>query len=448
MNTIAAISTPAGQGGIGIVRISGKDSFNIINMVFKSRDILEPNTIKYGKIVDSFGNVLDEVLVSFFKAPRSYTGEDVCEINCHGGFVSTKQILDLVLSCGAVMAEPGEFTKRAFLNGKLDLSQAEAVIDIINSKTLKENRASVRQLEGFLGKEISRIKDSLVSVLIDVEANIDYPEYDIEEVRREHIDSVLEENIFSLIKLEKSFETGKVLRNGVNTVIIGKPNVGKSSLLNALLKEDRAIVTEIPGTTRDTIEEFLTIKGVPLKIIDTAGIRETADVVEGIGVAKSKKALEDAELVLMLLDGTKPLEDVDRQLLADIDDKNFIVLINKVDEKCVISKADIDCENVIEISAKTLIGLDLLENLIEKMFDMNNIEVGNEVIVTNLRHKNLIEMAKNEIIKVQVALKSGLPIDMISIELQNAVQHLAEIVGESVSEDVVSGIFQRFCVGK
>ena len=448
MNTIAAISTPAGQGGIGIVRISGKDSFNIINMVFKSRDILEPNTIKYGKIVDSFGNVLDEVLVSFFKAPRSYTGEDVCEINCHGGFVSTKQILDLVLSCGAVMAEPGEFTKRAFLNGKLDLSQAEAVIDIINSKTLKENRASVRQLEGFLGKEISRIKDSLVSVLIDVEANIDYPEYDIEEVRREHIDSVLEENIFSLIKLEKSFETGKVLRNGINTVIIGKPNVGKSSLLNALLKEDRAIVTEIPGTTRDTIEEFLTIKGVPLKIIDTAGIRETADVVEGIGVAKSKKALEDAELVLMLLDGTKPLEDVDRQLLADIDDKNFIVLINKVDEKCVISKADIDCENVIEISAKTLIGLDLLENLIEKMFDMNNIEVGNEVIVTNLRHKNLIEMAKNEIIKVQVALKSGLPIDMISIELQNAVQHLAEIVGESVSEDVVSGIFQRFCVGK
>ena len=448
MNTIAAISTPAGQGGIGIVRISGKDSFNIINMVFKSRDILEPNTIKYGKIVDSFGNVLDEVLVSFFKAPRSYTGEDVCEINCHGGFVSTKQILDLVLSCGAVMAEPGEFTKRAFLNGKLDLSQAEAVIDIINSKTLKENRASVRQLEGFLGKEISRIKDSLVSVLIDVEANIDYPEYDIEEVRREHIDSVLEENIFSLIKLEKSFETGKVLRNGVNTVIIGKPNVGKSSLLNALLKEDRAIVTEIPGTTRDTIEEFLTIKGVPLKIIDTAGIRETADVVEGIGVAKSKKALEDAELVLMLLDGTKPLEDVDRQLLADIDDKNFIVLINKVDEKCVISKADIDCENVIEISAKTLIGLDLLENLIEKMFDMNNIEVENEVIVTNLRHKNLIEMAKNEIIKVQVALKSGLPIDMISIELQNAVQHLAEIVGESVSEDVVSGIFQRFCVGK
>ena len=309
MTTIAAISTPAGSGGISIIRISGSESLNIIKKVFRTKklDTFASHTVKYGHIVDE-EKIIDEVLVSYFKAPKTYTGEDVCEINCHGGNIVTKQVLELVLKNGAELAEPGEFTKRAFLNGKLDLSQAEAVMDIINSKSVKEKKASVNQLQGVLGKKITEIKANFIDLLVDIEANIDYPEYDIEDVRREKIEKILDENIEKLSKLEASYESGKVLKNGVNTVIVGKPNVGKSSLMNVLLKEERAIVTEIPGTTRDTIEEYLTIKGVPLKIIDTAGIRETTDVVEGIGVQKSKKAILEAELVLIMLDATRRLE--------------------------------------------------------------------------------------------------------------------------------------------
>lgn len=449
MKTIAAISTPPGVGGIGIVRISGKEALEITKKVFKPKKDREykSHTIRYGYIVDNENNIVDEVLVSYFKAPNTYTGEDICEINCHGGTISTKKILDLVLKNGAVMAEAGEFTKKAFINGKLDLSQAEAVIDVINSKTEKENKASLNQLQGFLSKKINEIKRIIVDLLVDIEANIDYPEYDIEEVKREKIEKNLSESIEKLVKLEKSFESGKMLKEGVTTAIVGKPNVGKSSLLNALLKEERAIVTEIPGTTRDTIEEYITIKGVPLKIIDTAGIRETTDRVEEIGVEKSKKILNEAQLVLILLDGTKNLEQEDIELLGLVENKKYIVVINKIDVENKIDKSKITGKFV-EISAKTLEGLENLENIIENMFSFNDIEVENEAIITSLRHKQLIVLAKEELEKTRDAVISGLPIDMLSIEMQNAIQHLGEITGEAVSEDVIKGIFSKFCVGK
>ena len=335
MKTIAAISTPAGVGGIGIIRISGDNALDVIRKIFKAKNDTEFKsfTFKLGYIVDENENVLDQVLVSYFRGPKTYTGEDVCEINCHGGNVSTKEILELVLRNGAYMAEPGEFTKRAFLNGKLDLTQAEAVIELINSKSNKESKASLKQLEGLLGEKIRDIKTNIVDLLIDIEANIDYPEYDIEEVRREKIVKVLNENIVKLNNLEKSFDSGKILRDGIKTVIVGKPNVGKSSLLNRLVKEERAIVTEIAGTTRDTIEEYITIRGIPLKLIDTAGIHETEDLVESIGVDKSKKALEEADLVLVMLDSTKELSKEDIEILDNAKNKTHIILINKIRNK-------------------------------------------------------------------------------------------------------------------
>ena len=356
MKTIAAISTPIGHGGIGIVRVSGDDALKIIEKVFvpKHKGKFKPYTFKFGNIIDEQGNVLDQVLISYFKAPKTYTGEDICEVNCHGGLIVTKQILDLLLKNGASMAEPGEFTKRAFLNGKIDLTQAEAVIDLINSKSAKENSASVKQIEGFLGEKIKEIKRDIVDLLVDIEANIDYPEYDVEEVRRERIETVLQGSISKIEKLEATFESGKGLREGVNTAIIGKPNVGKSSLLNALLKENRAIVTEIAGTTRDTIEEYVTIKGIPLKLIDTAGIRDTSDV----GIEKSKKAIDEAELVLLILDATSDLTAEDRALLDLIKDKKHIVLINKIDAGSKVSEADLGDDNIIRISIKNGEGFD------------------------------------------------------------------------------------------
>jgi tRNA modification GTPase len=438
MKTITAISTPAGVGGIGIVRISGDKSLEIINKIFKqkSKKDINANTIVYGQIIDD-NNMLDEVLVSYFKAPKTYTGEDICEINCHGGNIVMKKILDLVIRKGAVLAEPGEFTKRAFLNGKLDLSQAEAVIDIINSKSEKENKASLNQLKGQLGSKIREIKSDIVGLLVDIEASIDYPEYDIEEVKNERINKVLNETIIKLQTLEDSFKDGKLIKDGIRTVIVGKPNVGKSSILNALLKEERAIVTEIAGTTRDTIEEFLTIKGIPLKIIDTAGIRETEDIIEEIGVNKSRKAIEDADLILMILDATIDISEEDKKLLEEIKGKPHIVIINKIDIGNKIKSQDISSDNIVEISAKTLEGLEELEEKIESMFNLNQISIDNEVIITNTRHKNLITTTKDMLQKAKESLKSGIPIDILAIDMKEAIQNLGEITGESVSEEVI-----------
>ena len=450
MKTIAAISTPLGHGGIGIVRVSGDDALQTIEKVFvlKHKGKFKPYTFKFGNIIDEQGNVLDQVLISYFKAPKTYTGEDICEVNCHGGLIVTKQILDLLLKNGASMAEPGEFTKRAFLNGKIDLTQAEAVIDLINSKSAKENSASVKQIEGFLGEKIKEIKRDIVDLLVDIEANIDYPEYDVEEVRRERIETVLQGSISKIEKLEATFESGKVLREGVNTAIIGKPNVGKSSLLNDVLKENRAIVAEIAGTTRDTIEEYVTIEGIPLELIDTAGIRDTSDVVENIGIEKSKKAIDEAELVLLILDATSDLTAEDRALLDFIKDKKHIVLINKIDAGSKVSEADLGDDNIIRISIKNGEGLDLLESKIENMFELCALDSENDVVLTNSRHQALILKAKEGIINALNSAKNGLPLDMLSIDISEAIQKLGEITGETVSEEVISGIFAKFCLGK
>ena len=450
METIAAISTPPGVGGIGIIRISGDNALNVAKRIFKAKNKSEikPFTIRFGYVVDENQNALDQVLVSYFKSPKSYTGEDVIEINCHGGNVSTREILELVLKNGARLAEPGEFTKRAFLNGKLDLTQAEAVIELINSKSDKESKASYKQLEGLLGAKIKEIKQGIIDLLVDIEANIDYPEYDIEEVRRERIYNVLSTNVSKLETLEKSFESGKILRDGVSTVIIGKPNVGKSSLLNRLVKEDRAIVTEIAGTTRDTIEEYITIRGIPLKLVDTAGIHETDDIVESIGVNKSKKAIDESELVLLMLDATRELSKEDEELLEATKNKNRIILINKIDADKKINKNMFKSDKVIEMSTKTLAGIEELEETIEEMFNISELNIENEIVITNVRHKNLIHKAAEEIKNAIVSIKNGLPIDMLSIDLQEALQNLGEITGESISEEVVKGIFAKFCVGK
>lgn len=450
METIAAISTPPGVGGIGIIRISGDNALNVAKRIFKAKNKSEikPFTIRFGYVVDENQNALDQVLVSYFKSPKSYTGEDVIEINCHGGNVSTREILELVLKNGARLAKPGEFTKRAFLNGKLDLTQAEAVIELINSKSDKESKASYKQLEGLLGAKIKEIKQGIIDLLVDIEANIDYPEYDIEEVRRERIYNVLSTNVSKLETLEKSFESGKILRDGVSTVIIGKPNVGKSSLLNRLVKEDRAIVTEIAGTTRDTIEEYITIRGIPLKLVDTAGIHETDDIVESIGVNKSKKAIDESELVLLMLDATRELSKEDEELLEVTKNKNRIILINKVDADKKINKDMFKNDKVIEISTKTLVGIEDLEKTIEEMFNISELNIENEIVITNVRHKNLIHKAAEEIRNAIVSIENGLPIDMLSIDLQEALQNLGEITGESISEEVVKGIFAKFCVGK
>ena len=450
MSTIAAISTPIGHGGIGIVRVSGEKSLEIIKKVFKAKNNGEfkPYTIKFGTIMNDEGEILDQVLVSYFKAPKTYTGEDVCEINCHGGLIVTKQILELLLKNGAVLAKPGEFTERAFLNGKIDLTQAEAVIDLINSKSEKENSVSLKQLEGRLGKKIREIKDDIVNLLVDIEANIDYPEYDVPEVRKEKMIDVLKDAIFKIEKLEETFKSGKILKEGINTAIVGKPNVGKSSLLNALLNENRAIVTEVAGTTRDTIEEYVTIRNIPLKLIDTAGIRETEDIVENIGIEKSKKAIEEAELVIIMLDAGSGISDEDRELLKLIKHKNHIVLLNKIDIKSDFDFSEIDDENIIEISIKNNVGLEELEDKSEEMFDVNEFEGGEGIIINNIRHQTLIINAKNQLKNALNSVNDGMPLDMISIDITNSIQNLGEITGESISEDVINGIFAKFCLGK
>ena len=364
MSTIAAISTSPGIGGIGIVRISGKDAFKVLNKIFKPKNNSEIKgyTMKYGNIIDTEKNkIIDEVLVSYFIAPKSYTTENMCEINSHGGVIVMKQILDLCLKNGATLAEPGEFTKRAFLNGRIDLVEAEAIIDIINAKTEKEKDASVCQLNGFLSKEIIDIEKDLLSFTADIEANIDYPEYDIEEVSTNKSLEVLKNVKNKLLKLKESFNNGKILKEGINTAIIGRPNVGKSSLLNVLLKEERAIVTEYEGTTRDTIEEYISIKGIPLKIIDTAGIRNTDNAVEKIGIEKSIEIAKKADLVIAIFDISQELKAEDYRILEIIKDKNAIIVLNKIDlsvNKTIEEKIKSLNKDIVKISALERKGIE------------------------------------------------------------------------------------------
>ena len=335
MSTIAAISTSPGVGGIGIVRLSGENTFKVIEKIFKplKKQIIKGYTMQYGHIIDKNNNIIDEVLVSYFVKPKSYTTEDMCEINSHGNNIILKQILELCIENGAVLAMPGEFTQRAFLNGRIDLTQAESVIDLINAKSEKEKESAIHQLEGYLSLEIEKIKRVILDITADIEASIDYPEYDIEEKTNETIINETQKIVDMLKKLENSFEKGKILRDGVDVAIIGKPNAGKSSLLNAILKEERAIVTNIEGTTRDTIEEYITLEGVLFKIIDTAGIRESDDEIEKIGIDKSKKALKKADIVIAIFDSTQELNKEDKEILEFIKNKNAIILLNKIDLK-------------------------------------------------------------------------------------------------------------------
>ncbi len=451
MNTIAAISTPIGHGGIGIVRMSGEKSLEIIRKIFKSKHTeLRPNTIVYGKIYDN-NELIDEVLVSYFKAPFSYTGEDIVEINSHGGMLVVDRILELILKKGAVLAEAGEFTKRAFLNGKIDLSQAEAVIDLINSKTKTENKTSIKQLDGELGQKIRKIKDSVIDVLVDLEANVDYPEYDIEEISREKVTNKLTKAVTDLCKLSDSYEEGKIIKEGINIAIVGKPNVGKSSLLNRLLKEERAIVTEIAGTTRDTIEESIVYKGVVLNFIDTAGIHETTDIVENIGVSKSKKAIDDADLVLLLIDNSNQITNDDMELLTSLKDKEKFVLVNKSDISSTVNELLYKYakkEELMLISAKENKGInELLDKIIDK-YVKSEIDISNSIIITNKRHKEAIDRTIDALNNVLISCKKEVPMDMLSIDIQNGISYLGEILGDNVSEDIINGIFAKFCLGK
>ena len=452
MSTIVAISTSPGIGGIGIIRMSGNECFDILNQFFvpKNKSKAKSYTLKYGKIVDNFGEIVDEVLVSFFLAPKSYTTENMCEINTHGGTVVMNKILEICLKNGAVLAEPGEFTKRAFLNGRIDLSQAEAVIDVINAKTDKESKVAVEQLVGSLSQKLKEIRKKVLSLLADIVVTIDYPEYDVDEVTESKISHVLKEIDILLGELEKSFLNGKILREGVKVAIIGKPNAGKSSLLNLILNEERAIVTDIEGTTRDTIEEFINIDGVPLKIIDTAGIRNAKDAVEKIGVEKSLKISVDSDIVLAIFDASKEMDDEDRKILDLIKNKNAIILLNKIDLGIAINKVEIEDlgKKIVEISAKDKLGVENLYETISKSLKLSEIAVDGELIVSNNRHKSLIINSHNHVKKAQEIIEQKLPIDIVSSYLKEIIEELGKITGESVTEDVINEIFAKFCLGK
>ena len=455
-NTIVAISTAMGNGGIGIVRMSGEKSFEILDKIFRPKNndgFIKGYQIKYGNIIDPKNEeIVDEVLVSYFVAPKSYTTENMCEINTHGGMVVEKRILELCLENGAEIAGPGEFTKRAFLNGRIDLSQAEAIIDLINSKTVREAKESINQLEGHLSSKIENIRQKILNLMIAIDVNIDYPEYDEEEVTKNR--SLGELRIISeeLIKLENSFNSGKILRDGVKTVILGKTNAGKSSLLNRILKEDRAIVSNIEGTTRDTIEEFVDVEGIPLKLIDTAGIRNSSNEIEQIGIQKSKKLADSADLIIAIFDITKNLTEDDQELLEIIKDKECIILLNKID---VLSE-NIELEkrlksinkNILKISAMEDIGIQQLFDKIVEIYSFNNDSLSNDVLISNERHKNLIQKARMEIDEAINAAENDMYIDIISIYITNAMNYLAEITGNNVTDDVINEIFKKFCLGK
>ena len=455
MSTIVAISTAPGNAGIGIIRLSGDDCFKILQKIFKPKNKgeIKGYTIKYGNIVKSENDeIIDEVLVSYFVAPKSYTKENMCEINSHGGIVVENQILEECLKNGAVLAEPGEFTKRAFMNGRIDLSQAEAVIDIINSKTEKEMLVAQRHLEGSLSKKIKDIQGEILNLMADIEASIDYPEYDIEETTNKKINDTLNSVEEKLLKLKNSFENGKILKEGIKTAIIGKPNVGKSSLLNLILGENRAIVSDIEGTTRDTIEEYINIKGIPLKIVDTAGIRKTNDEVEKIGVERSINNISNAELIIALFDDSRAFDDQDQKILDLIEGKKTIILINKIDLGKNLIKENEKLKkfknNIIEFSTINETGLDKLYNKIEELFKLNELDCENTEIITNNRHKQQILLALEDVVKGRESLEAHMPVDITAICLKDILERLAEITGENVSEDIINEIFKKFCLGK
>ena len=455
-DTICGIATAQGEGGIAIIRVSGNKALEIVGRIFKGINNfniknMKTYTMKYGNIIDSVSKeVIDEVIISYMKGPRSFTAEDVVEINCHGGVVSTNRVLEEVIKNGARIAEPGEFTKRAFLNGRIDLSQAEAVMDIITAKTDLAMKSAVMQNEGVLSKEINKLRAYLLDVLALIEYDVDFTEDDEEPDATVpvKVSESLNKAIIDMEKLLKGANEGKIIREGLKMTIVGKPNVGKSSLMNALLQEKRAIVTDIPGTTRDVIEEYINLGGIPVKITDTAGIRETEDVVEKIGVERSREKLEEADLVVLMLDTSRPLDDEDREIIKSIKDKKTIVLLNKVDLERKLQLEELNgLHNLIEISAMTGLGIEDLKQEIKKLFF--NGEVDNEsLIITNSRHKQALYRALENCKIAEERLKMNEFLDLISIYVTSGLRALGEITGAELEEDLVNKIFSEFCVGK
>lgn len=454
-DTIGAISTSIGEGGIAIVRISGDKAKDVVEKIFQAKNgqsikDMKSYTMKYGYIIDENNNHIDEVIVSFMKGPRSFTAEDTIEINCHGGVVATNKVLEQVIKQGVRIAEPGEFTKRAFLNGRIDLSQAEAVIDIINAKTDLSMKSALMQSEGLISKEIRGLREKLLSTIAHIEATVDYPEDDLEEVTSEMAIRDLDIIKKEIKEFIETAEEGKILREGLSTVIVGKPNVGKSSLLNALTKENRAIVTDIPGTTRDVIEEYINISGIPIKIIDTAGIRETDDVVEKIGVERSRAKINDADLIILILDSSNEFTEEDKEIINHISNKKYMILLNKSDLNSKITQKDlenINCTNIYSISAKTGEGIDEVRTAIKDMFFKGEISTNN-VIITNTRHKEALLRAYECIESAINTLNYTFAIDLASIDIRNAWTFLGEITGDSLEENIIDKIFKDFCLGK
>ena len=457
-DTIAAISTSIGEAGIGIVRMSGKDSIDIGNKIFKGKKVddlnhVENRKLTYGHIVDpETGNVIDEVLIAYMKEPYTYTRENMVEIYCHGGVVAVKKILELVLNNGARLAEPGEFTKRAFLNGRLDLAQSEAVIDVIRAKTDKSLQVSLNQLEGSLSNKVRDIMATLLEMLAHINAAIDFSEDDLEDVDYEDLETKGLQVREQINKLLNTADRGKILRDGLNTVILGKPNVGKSSLLNAILRENRAIVTNIPGTTRDIIEEYVNIDGIPLKIVDTAGIRETENVVEKIGVDRAREMVNKADLIIAVFDISNPLTDEDHEIIEIVKDKDAIILLNKIDLPNQFTEDFIrgllPGKKIIHTSIRNNIGLDILEEEIKNMFYSGQLDVESDVVVTNIRHKNQLTKALKNIEDGLEGIRLNLPLDCIEVDIKSCWENLGEISGDTVSEDILDKIFSEFCIGK
>lgn len=455
-DTIAAIATAPGEGGIGIIRISGEKSLQVAESIFKSvtgKLIKDYNTrtLIYGTVVDG-EKVIDEALVAYMKGPKSYTGEDVIEINCHGGFISVKKILELILSKDVRLADAGEFTKRAFLNGRIDLSQAEAIIDVIKAKTDKAHEVAQSQLEGSLSKKIRELRFKVTEVLAHLEVSIDFAEEDVEEITYKTLRENAEDIKREIKKLYDTSESGKILRDGLKTVIIGKPNVGKSSLLNSILGENRAIVTDIAGTTRDVIEEFVNIKGIPLKIVDTAGIRETEDIVEKIGVERSKESYNTADLVIIVLDSSRPLSQEDREILETLENKKTIVLLNKTDlpQQIDIDELSkyVDCSSIIKISALQHKGIEELQDKIEAMVYKGSVKNSSNLMITNSRHKDALLKAYESINDAISAIDQNMPYDFIEVDFKNIWDYLGYINGDTVKEDLLDTIFANFCIGK
>jgi len=438
--TIAAISTAYGESGIGIVRMSGPDAVLIAEKVFDKK--LENRRMKLGKITDEKGNVIDEVLGVLMQGPHSYTGEDVVELQCHGGLISTKAILSLLLRNGAIMAERGEFTKRAFLSGRMDLSQAEAVIDLIKARSDKSYGSAISQMEGSLSTAIKEVRKNLMDLLVDLTVNMDYPDEDIEQITYQKIEDSLSLIGDKLRKLKDSSSEGRIVREGLSVAIVGKPNVGKSSLLNAFLKENRSIVTSVPGTTRDTVEEQASVRGFTIHFIDTAGIHESSDEVESIGIERSKAALAKADLLLVVLDASKELEEEDKEILSESSDIPRIIILNKTD---IGNKIDIDG---IEVSIKNNIGIEKIEDAIESYISGGKVRREEDLLLTNVRHINLVELALKEVEQALLMTRSNEAVDFIEVNTKAAFDYLGEIIGETASDQVISEVFSRFCLGK